>query len=115
VQRIKFKQFGSLAVPVFKYSFGIINWHQEELQKRDRKTRKLLTIDGQHHQKADIDHLYASRKQGRRGLMQLRSLHSRNYITGGTCRQQKKSTNSKQQCCRELDASRENYRDEQDK
>ena len=23
---------GSLAVPVLRYSFGIINWHQEELQ-----------------------------------------------------------------------------------
>jgi hypothetical protein len=24
---------GSLAVPVLRYSFGIINWHQEEIQK----------------------------------------------------------------------------------
>ena len=28
---------GSLAVPVLRYSFGIINCHQEELQKLDRK------------------------------------------------------------------------------
>jgi len=42
---------GSLAVPVLRYSFGFINWHQEELQKLDRKTRKLLTIHGQHHPK----------------------------------------------------------------
>jgi len=26
-----------LAVPVLRYSFGIVNWHQEELQKLDRK------------------------------------------------------------------------------
>jgi hypothetical protein len=38
---------GSLAVPVLRYSFGIVNWHQEELQKLNRKTRKLLTIHGQ--------------------------------------------------------------------
>ena len=50
---------------------GIVNWHQEELQKLDRKTRKLLTIHGQHHPKADVDRLYVPRKQGGRGLMQL--------------------------------------------
>jgi hypothetical protein len=36
---------GSLAVPVLRYSFGIVNWHQEELQKLDylfilRQTRR---------------------------------------------------------------------------
>ena len=41
------------------------------MQKLDRKTRKLLTIDGQRRPKADIDRLYVSRIQGRRGLMQL--------------------------------------------
>ena len=49
---------------VLRYSFGIINWHLEEL-------RKLLTIHGQHHTKADVDRSYVSRKQGRSGLMQL--------------------------------------------
>jgi hypothetical protein len=28
----KMKAIGSLAVPVLRYSFGIINWHQEEIQ-----------------------------------------------------------------------------------
>jgi len=36
----------------------------------DRKTRKMLTIHGQHHPKADTDRLYVPRKEGRRGLMQ---------------------------------------------
>ena len=40
----KIQAIGSLAVPVRRYSFGIVNWHQEELQKLDRKTRKLLTF-----------------------------------------------------------------------
>ena len=66
----------SLAVTLLKYSFGIVNWHQEELQKLDRKTRKLLTIHGQHHPKADIDHLYVLRKQGGGGLMQLEAAHA---------------------------------------
>jgi hypothetical protein len=62
---------GVLAVPVLRYSFGIINWHQEELPKLDRKTRRLLTIHGQQHPKADVDRLYVPRKQGGKGLMQL--------------------------------------------
>jgi hypothetical protein len=60
-----------LAIPVLRYSFGIINWHQEEIQKLDRKTRKMLTIHRQHHQKPDIDRLYVPRKDGGRGLMQV--------------------------------------------
>ena len=47
------------------------NWHQEELQKLDRKTRKLLTIHGQHHPNADVDGFYVPRKQGGRGLIQI--------------------------------------------
>jgi hypothetical protein len=34
-------------------------------------TKKLLTIHGQHHPKADVDSLYVSRNQGGRGLMKL--------------------------------------------
>jgi hypothetical protein len=34
--RNKMQAIGSLAVQVLRYSFGIINWHQEEIQKLDR-------------------------------------------------------------------------------
>lgn len=60
-----------MAVPVLRLSFGIVNWRQEELYKLERKTRKLLTIHGRHRTKAEVDLLYAPRKQGGRGLMQL--------------------------------------------
>jgi hypothetical protein len=59
-----------------RYCFGIFNWHQEELQKLERKTGKLLTIHGQHHLKADVDRLYVPTKQGRRGLMHLETDHA---------------------------------------
>jgi len=72
----KIQAIGSLAVRVLRYSFGIVNWHQEELQKLDQKTRKLLNIHGQHHPKAEVDLLYVSRKQGGRGLMQLETAHA---------------------------------------
>jgi hypothetical protein len=45
----KIQAIGSLAVPGLRYSFGIVNWNQEELQKLDQKTRKLLIIHGPHH------------------------------------------------------------------
>jgi hypothetical protein len=67
----KIQAVGTLTLPVLRYGFGIINWHQEEWRKLDRKTRKLLTIHGQHHPKADVDRLYIFRKYGGRGLRQL--------------------------------------------
>jgi len=57
-------------------SFVIVNWHQEEQQKLDRKTRKLLTIHGQHHPKADVDPSYVPRKQGGSILMPLEAAHA---------------------------------------
>jgi hypothetical protein len=42
----------------------------------DRKTRKLLTIHGQHHSKANVDRLYAPRKQAGKGLNQLVAAHA---------------------------------------
>ena len=72
----KIQAIGSLAVQVLRYNFGNVNWHREELQKLDRKTRKLLIIHGQHHPRAEVDPLYVPRKQGRRGLMQLEAAHA---------------------------------------
>ena len=65
----KIQAIGSLAVPVLCYSFRIVNWHQEELQK-------LLTIHRQHHAKADVDRLYVTKKQGGRGLMQFKEAYA---------------------------------------
>ena len=72
----KIQAIGSLAVPVHRYEFGNVNWHQEELQKLDQKTTKLLNIYGQHHPKADVDRLYVPRKQGGSGLMQIEAAHA---------------------------------------
>jgi len=93
--KTKIRAIGSLAVPVLRYSFGIVNWHQEELQKLDWKMRKLLTIHG-HHPKADADRLYFPRKQGRRGLMQLETANAVEIKkkTDGICRQEGRPTNT---------------------
>jgi len=62
----KIQATGSLALPVLTYSFGIINGRQEELQKLDRKTRKLPTTHGQHQPKAGVDRVYVPRKRRNR-------------------------------------------------
>jgi len=89
----KIQAIGSLAVPVLRYSFGIVNWCQE-LQKLDRKTRTPLTIHGQHHTIADEEGLYVPRKQRKGPNAVRKSLHNRNYRTGGIFRQKGRSTNT---------------------
>jgi hypothetical protein len=59
----KIQAIGSLAVPVLRYSFGTVNWPQEQLQKQDRKMSKLLAIHGQHRPKADVDRLCVPRNR----------------------------------------------------
>jgi hypothetical protein len=68
--RNKITATGALAVPVLRYSFGIINWRLEEIKQIDRKTRKMLKMYKMHHPKADTDRLYVKRKEGGRGLVQ---------------------------------------------
>jgi hypothetical protein len=40
----KITAIGAFAVPVLRYSFGIINWRLEEIRKIGKKTRKVLTM-----------------------------------------------------------------------
>ena len=42
-----------------------------ELEELDRRTRKLMTMYGVHHPKADVDRLYLQRCEGGRGLLGL--------------------------------------------
>jgi hypothetical protein len=61
--KYKIQAIGLLAVPVLKYSVGIINWGQEERQKLDKKPLKLLTMNGERHTKADVDRFFVPTKQ----------------------------------------------------
>ena len=79
--RNKITAIGALAVPVLRYSFGIINWRIEEIKKKiDRKTRKMLTMYKMHHSKADTDRLYENRKEGGRGLLQIEAAYKAEII-----------------------------------
>jgi hypothetical protein len=76
----KIQAIVSLAVPVRQYSFGIIDWKISEIQQMDRKTRKLLTMYGVHHPKADIDRLYLPRREGGRGLVELENAYKSSIV-----------------------------------
>ena len=52
-----------------RYGAGIVKWIKNELNKIDRKTRKVLTLNKELHPRSDVDGLYISRMEGRRGLI----------------------------------------------
>ena len=57
------------ALPVMRYTAGILEWTVAELQEADRKTRKLLTMNGAFNQHGDVDRLYIDRQHGGKGLL----------------------------------------------
>jgi hypothetical protein len=48
----------------------------KEIEKTDRKMRKLLTIEGNHHRKADINRPYLKRSNVGHGLVKLESTYN---------------------------------------
>ena len=61
----------SYALPVIRYSAGIVKWTQCKLDDIDRKTRKLSTI---YKGRADIHRHYLPRKVGGRGFLNVKQL-----------------------------------------
>ena len=57
------------AVSIIRYSAGILEWREKELQDIDIKTRKILTMNGIFHKKSNVDRLYLKRDCGGRGLI----------------------------------------------
>jgi hypothetical protein len=69
-----------LTIRTLIYSFGIINWHQEEIQELERRTKKMINIHGQPHSRADTDCLQVPRKaEGKGSDGDRSSLHCISY------------------------------------
>ena len=66
------KAINSWAMPVVRYTAGIIDWTQVELEDFDRKTRKLISAHHALHPQSDVNRLYLPRQAGGRGLLQIR-------------------------------------------
>ena len=62
------KAINTWAVPVIRYSAGIVDWTKEDLENIDRKTRKLMTINKALHPRACVARLYITRSEGGRGM-----------------------------------------------
>ena len=58
------RAINSWAVPVIRYTAGIVDWTQAELEDLDRKTRKLMTANHALHPQSDVDRLYLPRQTG---------------------------------------------------
>jgi hypothetical protein len=65
----KITSINSLAIPVIRYSGGIIHWNKTELQEMDIKTRKLLTCYRGFAKRSNVTRLYLKRQYGGRGLI----------------------------------------------
>ena len=57
------------ALPLIRYTAGILKWSQLELKQLDISTRKLLTLYKCFNVNDDVDRLYVSRQQGGHGLL----------------------------------------------
>jgi len=77
----KIRAINTYAVPVIRYSAGIVEWTKIEQQNLDRKTRKLLTLNGALHPRSDVDRLYIPRDEGGRGLTSIEDMVEQEKLT----------------------------------
>ena len=69
--RNKITAINTLAVPVFLYSYGVIDWKLDEIQDLDRMTRKQLCMSQMLAMKADVDRIYLPCQESGRSFMNL--------------------------------------------
>ena len=62
------KGINTWAEHLVRYSGPFLKWTRNELRQMDQRTRKLMTMHKALHPRDDVDRLYVSRKEGRRGL-----------------------------------------------
>ena len=62
------KGINTWAVLLVRYSGPFLKWTKNELKQMDERTRKLMTMHKALYPRDDIDRLYVSRKERRRGL-----------------------------------------------
>ena len=73
--RNKSLAINGFALPVLTYGFDVIHWGCTNLQRLDRRTRKLISMHGVHHTSADVDRLYAPCSDRVRGIQQIESTY----------------------------------------
>ena len=69
-----------LAVPVLVYRFEMVSWFRKEIENIDQKMRKLITTEGIHHPKADVNWLCMKRQNDGHGLVKLESAYNADIV-----------------------------------
>ena len=64
-----FQAINESILPLITYSFGIVNWNEDELKGYDIQIRKMLNMYRVFELKSDVDRLYLPREKGGRGLI----------------------------------------------
>ena len=62
------KGINTWVVLLIRYSGPFLKWTREEIKQIDQRTRKLMIMHKALHPRDDVDRLYVSRKEGRRGF-----------------------------------------------
>ena len=65
------KAINTWAVPVIRYSAGIVDRKNSELRNMDRKTKKVLNMYQALHPRSNVDKLYLPCSEGGKGLLSL--------------------------------------------
>ena len=73
------KGINTWAVPFVRYSGSFLKWTREDLKQMNQRTRKLMTMHKALHARDDIDRLYVSRKEVRRGLASTEEVLNHRY------------------------------------
>jgi len=88
--RNKIEAIKSLAISVFMYSIGIIDWFQEDLNQLDVKTRKMLNAHRMIYKNQILSRMYVDRSEGGMGLIEMDNIYKREicglgqYLEGST-------------------------------
>ena len=68
------KALNTFAIPILTYTFGIIKWSNSNIEQIERLTRTTLTKHNNLHPKSAIERLTIKRKNGGRGLIDIKHL-----------------------------------------
>ena len=74
------KAINAWAISVVRYSGGIVDWTVDELKEADKKTRKLLTLNGALHPRSNTRQALSPTSRRWQGFDLFRGMHQ----TGGT-------------------------------
>ena len=87
--------------PVLSYTFGIVNWTEQDIKDADIMVRKMLNMNRMFEIRSDVDRLYIPRKMGGRGLVSVWDSFKTTHIR--LAHFMSKNSNTKLQKCFEFD------------